>query len=61
METHVSEWNWSSGPMKRPLAEEMQDEHQVELREELERAHKAEQVAEPKDRPWWKFWARRST
>jgi hypothetical protein len=54
----VSEWNWSSGPMKRPLGEEMQDEHQAELREELDRSHKADQAARPK-RPWWKFWARR--
>ena len=53
----MSEWNWAAGQMPKPLNDEMQEEHQAELREEYERQHLANEASKSKRR-WWKFWSR---
>jgi hypothetical protein len=55
----VSDFSRSGGPVPRPLGDELQKEHQAEIREQQERVHEAERAS--KRRPWWKFWARRSS
>jgi hypothetical protein len=57
----VGEFSRSGGPVPRPIGGDLQHEHEAELRENAEREHTAEQAAARDHRPWWKFWARRST
>jgi hypothetical protein len=53
----VSEFNWASGQMPKPLNDEVQEERQADVREEREREHVQKEAARS-HRPWWKFWAR---
>lgn len=57
----MSEFGRAGGPL--PHDEASQKEHLVEVGEDLHHEHEAERVAQAhptRERPWWKFWARRS-
>jgi hypothetical protein len=53
----MSEFNWASGQMPKPLNDEVQEERQADVREEREREHLQKEAARSQ-RPWWKFWPR---
>lgn len=54
----MSELNYGSARrVPEQLGDEMQEEHQAELLEKVERDHDAQEAAKTQRR-WWRFWRR---
>lgn len=54
----MSEFSYGGG--KLPKDEGVQREHQRDVREAAEQEHLASEVARTDERPWWRFWGKRS-